>query len=144
MSNVLPDPSTPFGQQVVTRLREDLIGWLTTVGADGTPQPNPVWFFWDGEHILVYNQPGARRLVNIQRNPRVSFHLNSTDKGENIIVITGEAEGSSSSASLASDVPGYVEKYRQLAIEDDFGDMENMARQYSVELRIRPLRVRGF
>jgi PPOX class probable F420-dependent enzyme len=143
VSNVLPDASTPFGQQVATRLREDLIGWLTTIGADGAPQPNPVWFFWDGEHILVYNQPNARRLVNIQRNPRVSFHLNSTDKGENIIVISGEAE-QISSAPPASEVPGYVEKYRQLAIEDDFGYLENMAKQYSVELRIRPLKVRGF
>jgi PPOX class probable F420-dependent enzyme len=142
VSNVLPDPSTPFGQQVATRLREDLIGWLTTIGADGTPQPNPVWFFWDGEHILVYNQPSARRLVNIQRNPRVSFHLNSTDNGESIVVISGEAE--QFSAPLASEVPEYVEKYRQLAIEDDFGDLENMARQYSVALRIRPLKVRGF
>ena len=143
MSNVVPDASTPFGRQVETRLREDLIGWLTTVDADGTPQPNPVWFFWDGEHILVYNQPNARRLVNIQRNPRVSFHLNSTDEGEHIIVITGEAE-QSSSAPLASEVPGYVEKYRRQIVEDDSGDLTNMARQYSVVLRIRPLKVRGF
>jgi PPOX class probable F420-dependent enzyme len=143
VSSVLPDPSTPFGQQVATRLREDLIGWLTTIGADGTPQPNPVWFFWDGEHILVYNQPSARRLVNIQRNPQVSFHLNSTDRGESIVVISGEAE-QMASAPLASEVPEYVEKYRQLAIEDDFGDLKNMANQYSVALRIRPLKVRGF
>ena len=143
MSNVVPDASTPFGRQVASRLREDLIGWLTTVDVDGTPQPNPVWFFWDGEHILVYNQPNARRLVNIQRNPRVSFHLNSTDEGENIIVITGEAE-QSSSAPLASEVPGYVEKYRRQTVEDDSGDLTNMARQYSVALRIRPLKVRGF
>ena len=46
MSNVLPDTTTPFGRQVARRLQEEPIGWLTTVGADGTPQPNPVWFFW--------------------------------------------------------------------------------------------------
>ena len=70
MSNVVPDESTPFGQQVARRLREDLIGWLTTVGIDGTPQPNPVWFLWDNEKLLVYNRTDARRLVNIRRNPQ--------------------------------------------------------------------------
>ena len=81
--------------------------------------------------------------MNIQRNPRVSFHLNSTDEGENIIVITGEAE-QNSSVPLASEVPGYVKKYRRQTVEDDSGDLTNMARQYSVALRIRPLKVRGF
>jgi PPOX class probable F420-dependent enzyme len=143
MSNVLPDATTPFGRQVAQRLQEEPIGWLTTVGADGTPQPNPVWFFWDGEQLLVYNQPDARRLINIQQNPHVSFHLNSDDDGGNVVVVTGVAEVSPDE-KLANEVPGYVEKYRKLAIENDLGDMEGMANQYSVALHIRPTHVRGF
>ncbi len=46
-------PSTPFGARVAQRLREEHLIWLTTVGADGTPQPNPVWFLWDGASVLV-------------------------------------------------------------------------------------------
>ncbi len=143
MSNVLPDASTPFGQQVARRLRDDLIGWLTTVGVDGTPQPNPVWFLWDGEQLLVYNRTDARRLVNIERNPRVSFHFNSDDSGGDIVVITGEAQVSADE-KLAHEVPEYVEKYRQLVAEDDFGDPESFAKLYPVALHIRPTRVRGF
>ena len=36
------DPSTPFGERVRRRLRDVVVVWLNTVGADGTPQPNPV------------------------------------------------------------------------------------------------------
>ena len=65
MDAVLPDPATPFGARVAQRLREDAVIWLTSVAADGTPQPNPVWFLWDSHTVLVYNQPTARRLVLI-------------------------------------------------------------------------------
>jgi hypothetical protein len=38
--------------RVAQRLREDAVIWLTTVAANGTPQPNPVWFLWDGHSVL--------------------------------------------------------------------------------------------
>jgi PPOX class probable F420-dependent enzyme len=143
MSAVLPDESTPFGRQVASRLREDLIGWLTTVGLDDTPQPNPVWFLWDGEKVLVYNKPDARRLMNILRNHRVSFHLNSSAEGDSIVVLTGEAKVSASEKP-AHEVPAYVAKYRQQMIDNDLGGMESLAEVYSVALHIRPTTVRGF
>jgi hypothetical protein len=46
--DVLPDPETPFGEKVARRLRTEMVIWFTTVGADGTPQPNPVWFLAEG------------------------------------------------------------------------------------------------
>ena len=27
--------------------------WLTTMGSDGTPQPTPVWFLWDGDNLWI-------------------------------------------------------------------------------------------
>jgi predicted pyridoxine 5'-phosphate oxidase superfamily flavin-nucleotide-binding protein len=38
------DTSTEFGAKVVQRIEEQKLAWLTTVSADGTPQPNPVRF----------------------------------------------------------------------------------------------------
>jgi len=86
----LPDPSTPFGAAVRDRLSTDKIIWLTTVGADGTPQPNPVWFLFDGETILTYNRPAAHRLNHIQSRPRVSLNLNQRDG--DVMVLVGHAE----------------------------------------------------
>ncbi|MGI8476026.1 MAG: hypothetical protein ACR2OO_06625 [Thermomicrobiales bacterium] len=38
------DASSEFGRRAAKRLAEDQIVWLTSVGGDGTPQPNPVRF----------------------------------------------------------------------------------------------------
>ncbi len=81
MSAVLPDPSTPFGERVARRLRDEPIIWLTIVGADGTPQPNPVWFLWDGESFLIYSLKSAKRLGHIQRSAKVSLHFDGNGTG---------------------------------------------------------------
>jgi PPOX class probable F420-dependent enzyme len=55
------DETTEFGQRAARRLRDEIIGWLTTVAPDGQPQPIPVWFVWDGDRsIRMYSQPGKR------------------------------------------------------------------------------------
>jgi PPOX class probable F420-dependent enzyme len=141
MSTALPDASTPFGQRVSRRLRDDLIAWLTTVDADGTPQPNPVWFLWDGATFLVYNLREAKRLAHLRANPRVCLHLNSTATGGDLVVVTGEARMTSGEPP-ADQVPEYVEKYRE-RIAQSFGTPEEFARRYPVTLRITPTKMRG-
>jgi PPOX class probable F420-dependent enzyme len=142
MDAVLPDPTTPFGARVAQRLRDDPVIWLTTVAADGTPQPNPVWFLWDGQSVLVYNQPRARRLVHVHRHPQVALHFDSNGRGGDIVVITGKAH-LSPDEPRADQVPGYVDKYRDLIARIGH-DPASMAAAYSVALRITPARVRGF
>jgi len=72
-ASVLPDPATPFGRRVRARLRDDTVAWLTTVGSDGTPQPNPVWFLSEEDgNVLVYNRPDAGRLRHVRTRPRVA------------------------------------------------------------------------
>ena len=113
MASVLPSPSTPFGERVERRLREEPIIWLTTTGADGTPQPNPVWFLWDGDSFLVYSLPDAARLPHIQRTPRVALHFDGNGKGGDIVIFTGEARISQDDPP-ADQLPVYVEKYKRL------------------------------
>jgi PPOX class probable F420-dependent enzyme len=139
----LPDPSSPFGQRVEQRLRQERVVWLTTIGADGTPQPNPVWFLWDasGSSFLVYSLPDAQRLRHLDRNPRVALHFDGNGQGGDIIVFSGEARRSPSDPP-ADKVSAYVDKYRDF-IARNFGTPEDFARRYSVALRISPDRVRG-
>ena len=70
-----PDPATEFGARVRRRLESEQVAWLTTTAADGTPQPNPVWFLWDGATFLVYSLSDAARLSHIARNPHVSLNF---------------------------------------------------------------------
>lgn len=141
MSSVLPDASTPFGERVARRLHDDPIIWLTTVAPDGTPQPNPVWFLWDENEILVYSLADAKRLEHIARNPHVSLNFDGNGHGGDIIVITGQARVSTQD-SPADQFPAYVEKYSDF-ITRSFKTPENFARRYPVALRITPTRVRG-
>ncbi len=43
------DTTTDAGARAESRLREEMIIWLTTVLSDGQPQSVPVWFLWEGE-----------------------------------------------------------------------------------------------
>ena len=136
------DPSTEYGARVARRLREEQVIWLTTVGRDGTPQPNPVWFLWEGESFLIYTQPTAYKLRNIHRNARVSLHFDSGESGEDVVVFTGTAS-LDESAPLAHQHPAYLEKYRQ-GISDIDMTPESMGEAYHVAIRVRPEKVRGF
>lgn len=142
MSGVLPDPTSPFGRRVAERLRDDTLIWLTTVGPDGTPQPNPVWFLWDGQSILVYNKTGAKRLEHTQRNPRVSLNFEADQGGNDIVVFAGEVHLNPADPSPEKNA-AYVEKYRDL-IASSFQTPERFASLYPIPLRITITHVRGF
>jgi hypothetical protein len=49
------DFTTHQGQWVDARLRESLIVWLATAGADGKPHNAPVWFDWNGETFTIFS-----------------------------------------------------------------------------------------
>ena len=106
------DTTSEFGQRVARRLRDETVGWLTTVGPDGTPQPSPIWFLWDGETVLMYSRPDTPKLRNIERNPRVALNLDGDGRGGDIVILTGEAR-IDREAPAATDYPEYLEKYRQ-------------------------------
>jgi PPOX class probable F420-dependent enzyme len=139
----LIDTSTPFGKRAERRLRSERIGWLTTVASDGTPQPNPVWFVWDGETLLMYSIPNQAKLANIARNPRVSLHLDSKSHGDSIVIATGTAAVDESAPPLNKN-RDYLAKYRTEIERLGLGSPAKMARQYSVPVRITPKKVRGF
>ena len=140
MDSVMPDPSMPFGARVARRLREEHVIWLTTVDASGTPQPNPVWFLWDGDTVLIYNRNDARRIAHIQRNPRVALHFDGDKQGGDIVVITGTAQLMPKEPP-ADQLPAYMDKYRDL-MRRSFTP-ESFAAAYSVAMRVRPRIVRG-
>lgn len=138
----LPDPSTPFGRAVHERLSNERLIWLTTVGKDGTPQPNPVWFLYDDGEILVYNLHSAYRLAHVRQRPRVSLHFDAAEDGSGIVVITGTARIVPDEPP-ANEHPAYVAKYGQ-PMADVSGDAETFAATYNTAMRIDIGKVRGF
>lgn len=135
------DITTEFGRRVERRLREERIIWLTTVGMDGTPQPRPVWFLWNGDRIIIFSKPGTHKIKHIRRNKNVALHFDSDGLGGNIIVLTGEAE-IAEDEKPASEHAAYVEKY-QKGFERINMTPSEFARSYSVAIRVKPNDVRG-
>lgn len=136
------DTGTDRGARVDARLRDELVAWLVTVAPDGTPLPTPVWFWWDGETILVYSQPDKPKLRHIATNPRVALALRTDEQGDVLAVITGEA-AVDESAPPADRLPAYIEKYR-LPIARLGSDPAAFAAEYSVAVRIRPTKLRAW
>lgn len=135
------DTSTEFGARVARHLADDLVVWLTTVGDDGTPQPSPVWFLWDGETALIYSQPNTPKLRNIARSPRVSLSFNSTPSGGDVVIITGDATVAGDTPR-ADAMPAYIEKYAGGLAEIGMNSAE-FSQAYSVPVRVRPTALRG-
>jgi PPOX class probable F420-dependent enzyme len=134
------DLSSELGRQAEKRLLEEQVIWLSTVSSDGTPQPNPVWFYWDGETVLIYTTPGAAKLKHIARNRRVALSFEgATVMGGDVVILNGTA----SIEDHAPDPdPGYVEKYTQAAAE--WGrTVESLYEEYSVAIRVTPNKIRG-
>lgn len=135
------DTSSEFGARVARRLGSELIGWLVTVSPDGTPEPSPVWFLWDGASLLVYSRPNTPKLRNIAANPRVSLHLDGNGTGGDIVILTGEAR-IDPSAPPADTLPAYTAKYAA-RIQAIGMTAEQFGRAYSVAIRVTPTRLRG-
>jgi PPOX class probable F420-dependent enzyme len=128
------------------RLTETLdrahIGFMTAVDGSGQPQTSPIWFHRDGEDIIVYNRPTARRLVSIVSNPKVALSLRGDRFGHAGVSLEGIAV-IDESLPPSTYLPGYVTKYA-----GDIADLgwtpESFAADYSVGLRTTVTRVRAF
>ena len=137
------DTSSPLGKRIVERLETEKMIWLTTVDPGGTPQPNPVWFLWDGTTLLVYSHNKAARLRNLRTNPRVSLNFDSANRGESDVhVITGFARIAAEEPPVTQCRP-YLAKYADAIVEIG-SEADKFAQLYSVALRISPEKVRGF
>ena len=136
------DTSTEFGRRAERRLRDETVGWLTTVSPAGQPKTIPIWFLWqDDASLLMYSQAETFKLRNIEHNPRVSFNLNSDPSGNDIIRLEGKAE--ICTAPLAIDVPAFNEKYADRMASMQMTP-ESFSRDYSVPLLVKSPKLRGF
>jgi PPOX class probable F420-dependent enzyme len=136
------DWTEKFARKVARRLAKERVGWLVTVGSDLTPQPRPVWFFWDGETILLFSQPKARKIAHIGEHPKVAFTLNTDEEGSHVMVLLGEA-AVVPDCPPAHKVTGYLRKYRKGIVGLDLTP-DAFAREYPVAIRVKPVSLRGW
>jgi len=124
-------------KHVHSRLKKDLAIWLGTTGRDGRPHSVPVWFWWDGETVLIYSVPG-QKVRDIQANPHVALHLNTDPTGGDVVRVDGAAKIVLNQPP-AYKVPPYVRKYRDLMRGNDWTP-KVFSELYHIAIRVRPTR----
>jgi len=134
------DPATEDGARALRRLDRELIGWLTTLHADGRVQAAPIWFLWDGQELLIYSKTRAARNANVEGHGLVAFNLESGPKGHDVVTAEGEARIVADEPPASANA-AYVAKYQGMF--DEYGwTPEWFAEHYSVAIRVRPNRWR--
>ncbi len=137
------DLTSKFGRKVKRHLKQEYVVWLTTIGADLSPQPRPVWFIWDGDSFLIFSQPHAHKVRHIAAYPQVALHFNTDETGDkNVIIFVGSAT-IDTHMPPAHQVRPYLRKYRA-GIEALDMTPEQFSREYSVAIRVTPTNVRGW
>jgi PPOX class probable F420-dependent enzyme len=131
------DLAQPKHAHADERLRKDFIIWFGTVRPDGRPHMVPVWFLWDGASLLVFSKPD-QKIRNLKNDPRVMLALDDTDRGEDVILIEGEA-ALLEPGDLDTTLPAYAEKYAA-KFEQHKWTAEQMAEEYTQAIRITPTR----
>lgn len=134
--------NTKFGRQVKRRLKQEQEIWLTTTGSDGTPQPRPVWFWWDGNTFLIYSQTFAHKLKHIERNRHVALHFNTGSPTADVVVFLGTA-----AIDPVAPAPHkhrlYLKKYRD-GIAGLNMTPEEFSIEYPIAIRVTPSALRGW
>jgi PPOX class probable F420-dependent enzyme len=128
-----------LSEEVLERLRSDLVVWLTTVDPDGQPQTSPVWFLWQDDAFLIYSQPNATKVRNLRANPKVALTLRTDETASSYVTFEGVAV--LPDGPRGDQVPAYLQKYEPL-IAGEGWTVEWMTGEYSQPVVITPTRVR--
>jgi PPOX class probable F420-dependent enzyme len=134
------DLDQPAHAAADARLQTEPILWLTTVTPAGQPQSTPVWFLWADGAFLVYGAANAPKTRSIAANPRVSLHLEGNGQGGANVIFEGTA-ALDPAGRRASEVPGYVEKYRALIARNGWTP-DSFSDQYPDVIRVTVTRAR--
>lgn len=66
------------------------IAYLALTLSDGTPQVTPIWFDWDGEHIIINTARGRVKDKVLHKHPVVAFAIPVPDDPYRYIQIRGK------------------------------------------------------
>ncbi|MBI2168544.1 MAG: PPOX class F420-dependent oxidoreductase [Actinobacteria bacterium] len=60
-----------------------------TLGPDGAPQSNPVWYDWDGAHLKFSQTRTRQKLHNLERDPRIALSITDPENPYRYLEIRG-------------------------------------------------------
>lgn len=117
-------------------LEKEPVVWLSTVRPDGAPHIVPIWFWWDGDAVLVFSKPEAQKVRNMRAHPAVMLGVGDPEDDFDIGLLEGRAE--LLDRPTAEVMPrAHLEKYASRMAEIALSAAEYAA-TYSQVIRIVP------
>lgn len=127
---------------VQAALERDPVVWLSSVLPDGRPHLVPVWFHWDGDRIVAFSKPHARKVHNLRRRPSAMLAVGTPGPDFAVELIEATAEIPPVPAAEVMPV-GFGAKYRDLLRQADM-TIQHFAAIYSQPIVLRPTRFLGY
>jgi PPOX class probable F420-dependent enzyme len=73
-------------------LESQALAHVATVGPNGEPQTNPVWFDWDGRYVKFSQTKTRQKYRNLQREPRIALSIVDPNNPYRYLEIRGRVE----------------------------------------------------
>jgi PPOX class probable F420-dependent enzyme len=71
-------------------LETTALAHVATIGPDGEPQNNPVWFDWDGEQVKFSQTKTRQKYKNVGREPRLALSIVDPKNPYRYLEVRGE------------------------------------------------------
>jgi PPOX class probable F420-dependent enzyme len=84
------DKSFSIPEGYVDLLESNALAHIATIGPDGEPQNNPVWFDWDGEQVKFSQTKTRQKYKNVGREPRLALSIVDPENPYRYLEIRGE------------------------------------------------------
>jgi len=62
-------------EEYLDLMQSRALAHMATIGPKGEPHTTPVWFGWDGTHMLFSLTKGRQKYRNLQREPRLALSI---------------------------------------------------------------------
>jgi PPOX class probable F420-dependent enzyme len=123
-------------------LETEPVIWLSTTRADGAPHLVPTWFDWDGQAIVIRSKPWARKVRNLEHDPRAMLALGDAEDDFDVGLLEARARVDPGRTKTPLP-PEFLEKYAArisaLGLTPD-----EFAETYAATIRLIPLRALGW
>jgi PPOX class probable F420-dependent enzyme len=86
---VLRLPDHPIPETHEDLLEKKGFAHMATLGPDGAPHNSPVWYDWDGSHVLVSHTKERQKFRNVKKDGRVSLSILDPDDPYRYLEIRG-------------------------------------------------------
>ncbi|MGH2417620.1 MAG: pyridoxamine 5'-phosphate oxidase family protein [Candidatus Limnocylindria bacterium] len=136
------DRSTECRPHAEAALRSDPVVWLSSVRPDGRPHLVPLWFHWDGQQIVAFSKPNARKVGNLRDQPSVMLAVGTPGPDFEVELIEATAELPETPASDVMPI-GFAAKYGDLLRRAGL-TVQRYAEVYSQPIVLKPTRFLGY